>query len=77
MTEVYLLWHVRSDDTDCDDGKLIGVYAADASAKAAIERLRDKPGFGQHPDGFMIEPYTLDKDHWTEGFISSGGEADG
>ena len=70
MEEVFLLWHVLELD-GVDDEKLIGVYRAEPDAKAAIERLRDKPGFADFRDGFQICPYELDRDHWTEGFVRS------
>jgi hypothetical protein len=37
-----------------DDEKLIGVYRDASDAKAAIERLCNKPGFATFPDGFQI-----------------------
>jgi hypothetical protein len=65
---VYLLWHVR-ERTEREDAEiLIGVYSSEATAQAAIERLKDKPGFVENFQGFQICPYDLDLDHWTEGF---------
>jgi hypothetical protein len=49
---------------------LIGVYRTEADAKAAIERLRMKPGFADLPHGFQICPDRLNRDGWTEGFVS-------
>jgi homoserine kinase type II len=63
---VYLLQHVRSDDED--SCKTIGIYSSDEEARAAIVRLRDKPGFRDYPEGFSIGPYPLNKDHWVDGF---------
>jgi hypothetical protein len=51
VDSVVLLWHVHR-----DDDKLIGVYRSEDDARAAIERLRDKPGFKDAPDGFAV-PY--------------------
>ena len=70
MTETYILWHIRKDDEYGDDAKLIGVYSSNEKAEAAIVRLADKSGFGDHPTGFHIDCYPLDKDHWVDGFIS-------
>ena len=53
-----------------DDDKLIGVYASSTDAKAAVERIKGKAGFIDHPDGFEIAEYTVGQDHWTEGFIT-------
>jgi len=68
---VYILHHVRADDEYGDDAKLIGVYRSRDSAEAAVARLQSQPGFRDHPAGFQIDPYQLDKDHWSEGFIKS------
>jgi homoserine kinase type II len=64
---VYVLHHVR-EVGDSEDTKLIGVYRTEDAARAAIERLSPMPGFRNHPNGFHIDRYELDKDHWAEGF---------
>lgn len=67
---VYLLQHVREDqENDDEDIKTIGIYASEAAAKAAVDRLKDQPGFRDYPEGFHIGPYPLGRDHWTEGFM--------
>ncbi len=68
MTEVYVLHHVRSDDEHGEDAKLIGVYRSKDAALAATLRLKEKSGFRDHSLGFQIDSYTLDKDHWVDGF---------
>lgn len=68
MDTVFLLWHVREPDGGVDHSLLIGVYRTEDDAKAAIGRLRSKPGFSAHPNGFQVCPYTLNEDHWTEGY---------
>jgi hypothetical protein len=62
---VWLLWHISRDE----DQKLIGVYRTEADALAAIDRLKDKPGFSEAGGKFEIARYELNKDHWTEGLI--------
>ena len=68
MDSVVLLWHVHEID-GAEDEKLIGVYRSEEDAIAAIERLKDKPGFAQTVSGFLYERYELNVDHWTEGFV--------
>jgi hypothetical protein len=64
VTSVHLLWHVHNEDE-----KLIGVYATNADAVAAKERLKQKPGFVDTPEGFEIHEYQLNQDHWTEEYV--------
>jgi hypothetical protein len=70
MTSVYLVWHVRpaEHEDDEDNAKLLGVFSTRALAGARIERARDKPGFRDHPRGFEVSEYVLDRDEWIEGF---------
>jgi hypothetical protein len=71
VDSVFLLWHIHKIADGNDDEKLIGVYQTEGEARAAISRLRDKPGFSQTLDGFQIVSYTLNEDHWTEGYVSA------
>jgi hypothetical protein len=64
---VHLLWFVQERSEGEADELLIGVYATETEAEAAIKRLKDKPGFVQ--EGFKVHAYELGRDHWTEGFI--------
>ena len=49
--------------------KVIGIYSSRALAEAAEERSRLLPGFADEPDGFSIEQYEVDQDHWPRGFV--------
>jgi hypothetical protein len=62
---VYLLWHTER----LGDEKLVGVYRTEEDAFAAIERVKDKPGFSEEGGEFEIAPYELNRDHWTKGFV--------
>lgn len=70
MKQVYLLFHVREIGRD-EDIKLIGVYGSRQKAELALERSRCLPGFADHPDGFSIDAYEVDRDHWSEGFADT------
>jgi hypothetical protein len=67
---VYPLWHVYVRESGEEEQKLIGIYSTRANAEAAIERLKDKPGFKDYPQCFEIFEHTLDRDGWTEGFFT-------
>ena len=69
-TVVNLLWFVKQNGDGENTELLIGVYSTEMAAKAAIERLKAKPGFAEFPGGFQIHPYQLDRDHWIDGFVA-------
>ena len=66
---VWLLWFEQEREEGEDTELLIGVYRTDEAAKGAIKRLKDQPGFKDHPEGFQVYSRTLDEDSWTDGFV--------
>jgi predicted RNase H-like HicB family nuclease len=67
---VHLLWFVKEmPEGEEDIELLIGVYSSDEEAKAAVQRVKDMPGFKDFNEGFQICPYQLNHDHWAEGFV--------
>jgi len=66
---IYLLWFVQERHGKEDTELLIGAYEAEDAARAAIERLRHKPGFVDFQEGFQIHALQLGRDSWTEGFV--------
>src|SRR5262245_40265926 len=72
MASVFVLQHTRGEGAPDSDTKFIGVYSSREAAISAAERLRERPGFNDHPEGFSIDEYQLDHDHWTGGFQSVG-----
>jgi hypothetical protein len=74
MRTVFLLWHSRPledglDENDTDD-KLVGVYSSAAEADAARKRKLQFVGFRDYPDCFLVSEYEVDKDAWSEGFVT-------
>lgn len=82
---VFILQHLHVIDDGSEYGKedvkLIGVYSSLASAQDAVRRLASMPGFKDAPeirnpeiddeeDGFYIDEYEIDRDHWEEGFFT-------
>jgi hypothetical protein len=70
MDKVHVLHHVNEKLPGEEDVKLIGVYSSRAKAEEAIRRLALQPGFREAIEGFEITTYQLDKDNWTEGFVT-------
>ena len=68
---VFVLWHSREVHEGETDDKLVGVYSTRAEAEAAIARKLSFEGFRDFPEGFLIDPYELNRDAWSEGFVYS------
>jgi hypothetical protein len=88
MNRVFLVQHLHILPQGEEDVKIIGVYSSRQAAIEAIERLRSQPGFMENPkqvnplvddgkEGFYIDEYPLDKDHWTEGYVTVHPDGEG
>ena len=66
----FLVHHVHVLGNGVEDVKLIGVYSSEDKANKVISRLVQQPGFVGSPDGFSIDKYEVDEDHWSEGFVT-------
>lgn len=71
MKTVFVVQHVHELENDREDVKFIGVYSSEANAKRAVERLSRQPGFVDCPEGFSLDEYEVDKDHWAEGYFTT------
>ena len=71
MASVFVLQHVHSREEGVEDVKLLGVYSSRDKAEAAMARLRRLPGFADAPDGFHVDEYRVDQDHWAEGYVAA------
>lgn len=70
MDSVFLATHEYENAAGCECLKIIGVFATEEEARAAVNHVRDKEGFRDHPDGFAVGPVKLGSINWTAGFIS-------
>ncbi len=73
MSSVFVLQHVHSLEDGAEDVKFIGVYSSRQNADAVVARLSKLPGFSDAPDGFHIDEYRVDQDHWVEGYVTVTG----
>ncbi len=71
---VYELWHFKTGAGEpycMFDPSLphwgIGTFSSVENARAAIEQIRDKPGFRDWPGGFRIIPFPLDVEVFFDG----------
>ena len=69
MASVFVLQHIHCREDGSEDVKLIGVYSSHENADAAVARLICRPGFSEAPDGFHVDEYCVDQDHWGEGYV--------
>lgn len=82
MKSIFLLQHLHTCSDGTEDVKIIGVYSSKQAALGAIQRLKTQPGFQETPelrdpvheeqnDGFYLDEYRVDVDHWTEGYVTA------
>ncbi|WP_316175784.1 hypothetical protein [Bradyrhizobium sp. SZCCHNRI1073] len=57
-------------DENDTDNKVIGVYSSAAEADAARKRKLQFEGFRDYPDCFVVDEYVVDRDAWSEGFVT-------
>lgn len=80
MKTVFLVQHLHVLPSGEEEVKTIGIYASRPEAESAAERMRLQPGFIDLPklinptdddakDGFYIDEYPLNKDHWAKGYV--------
>jgi hypothetical protein len=50
MKSVFLVQHLHTLDDECEDVKIIGIYRTREAALAAIEKVKDQPGFEEFPE---------------------------
>jgi hypothetical protein len=69
---VYTLEHTHEFEDGHEDVKQIGIFSTRAKAEAVRERLRDQPGFREHPEGFEIWECEVDQEElgWPQGFVT-------
>jgi hypothetical protein len=71
MASVFVLQHVHGEPDGVEDVKFIGVYSSRDKADAAVARLGRLPGFSDAVEGFHIDEYRIDQDHWVEGYVAT------
>lgn len=68
LKSVFRVSHSYTINDFLDDERIVGVFLSEKYAKQAIEFLRNKEGFINHQDGFIIDEVFLNKQFWTLGF---------
>jgi hypothetical protein len=68
MNSVFIVFHAHETSNGIDSMKMIGAYSSRENGDLAVSRLIQQPGFCDFSDGFSIDEYKINKDHWLEGF---------
>ncbi|MDE2182782.1 MAG: hypothetical protein KGJ78_07150 [Alphaproteobacteria bacterium] len=61
MTAVLVVTHMPAEGGAI---KILGVYASEEAARAAIERAKAHAALGGHADFYWIDEYEVGKDDW-------------
>ncbi len=56
-------------------GMFIGVYSSLKEVESAMARMRQRPGYRDHPDGFRVDCYRLNEDYDDPMFFTLWGPA--
>jgi len=69
--EVYVLHHVHEFEANNEeDVKLLGIFSSEEKAMKMVKKYKKMPGFKDHPEGFSVDKYIINKAEWTEGFVT-------
>ena len=68
IKNVYILFHINK--LNDEDSKIVEVYSSKVNAQKAKKKMKTLPGFKDSPNSFILDKYELDKEYWTDGFIT-------
>jgi hypothetical protein len=71
---VFCLWYIE-DAVQMAGGKLVGIFSTVDVATAARIALTADNGFLAEPEGWPLDTYVVNEDHWTSGFESVDGQS--
>jgi hypothetical protein len=69
-SKVFLLQHTYEKECGCVAFKVIGIFSTKALAQKSLKSLSTQPGFSEHPKGFYIGEYIIERRHWDGGFFT-------
>lgn len=68
LKTVFKVSHIYTIHTFLDDEREIGVFSDEKMAKNVVEFLKQKDGFNNYPDDFIINEILLNDWQWSSGF---------
>ncbi len=63
-----LITHILTKNGEEESVKIIGIAEDGEQAAALVEEMKKLPGFRDHPEGFMVNPYQVGQYDWQQGF---------
>ena len=67
---IFIVYGIREQQDADDEVRIIGVYSSSERAWSAIDDLPSQQEFLGKGWSFEVDQCELDKDYWTEGFIT-------
>jgi len=71
---VFAVWHEQPIDEDHDLSRLIGLFSTEKDALRYQASAQSRKGFSLNADHFILSETPIDKDSWTEGFVTMLGD---
>ncbi len=68
LEHIFQISHTYTIHNFLDDERIIGVFLDENNAKEIVDDLKNKQGFKEHQDDFIIGRFTLNNQLWTTGF---------
>lgn len=68
LDHIFQVSHIYTIHTFLDDERVIGVFLDEDKADEIIDELKQKLGFENYPDDFILGRFTLNNQLWTSGF---------
>ncbi|PIF44477.1 hypothetical protein CLU96_1452 [Chryseobacterium sp. 52] len=68
LTTIFNVSHIYTIDRYLDDERIIGVFSSLEKVEHNVAKLKQQPGFKEHPEDFMICEIELNRLLWTSGF---------
>lgn len=65
---IFQISHIYTIHTFLDDERIIGVFLNENKAKETVNDLKNKSGFKEHQENFIISRFTLNNQLWSAGF---------
>jgi len=70
LNKVYMLLHIHLMEDRREDAKNLGIYSSKKKVFEEIKKYKTLAGFKDHPRGFHVYEYEIDKNLCEDDFIT-------